>query len=177
MTEYRYPSIEGGNEFVAETLRAMLPLFVIKDNNTDATSDTTFNDDPELLLSGFKANGIYEVEFVVKFAGDNSGNIKTNWTVPTGASGNRLCIGPGSSASNSSADNISVRMGVHGVATSVVYSCTRDSTGLSVWCWERGIIVLGANDGSIALSWAQATSFATETRVTTQSWGKATRLA
>lgn len=176
MTQYRFPTISSGLDSDAELLRLMLPTYVLKDNSTSATSDTTISSDPELLLEDLVANGIYEITFFVKFAGDNDGDIQTNWTLPTGASGTRLCLGPGSTASNVNGDNIALRMGVHGVGTDVNYSCTRDSGSLSTWCLETAIITLGANDGDINFAWSQDVSFATATQVTADSWGRARRL-
>jgi hypothetical protein len=177
MTEYIYPDVIQGLEDPAEMLRLFLPLWTIKDNNTEATSDTTFTDDPELVIENLEAGAIYEIQFYVKFAGDNDGDIKTNWTLPTGATGNRCCLGPGSTAADSAADNIALRMGVHGATTSVTYSATRDSVTSSVWCYEIGIIRMGSVDGEVAFSWAQAASFATATRVTLDSLGQARKLS
>lgn len=177
MSRYQYPLHTGGPELAAELLGDMRPLWGLKTSDTSRASTTTCSDDPELFVSGLVANAIYEIEFFIMFSGDNSGNLKTNWTLPTGATGTRLCGGPASTASDAAANNINVRWGVHNVNTDIIYSCTRDSVTLFVWAWERGIIRMGNTAGTVALSWAQGSSFATETIVQNDSWVVATRLA
>jgi hypothetical protein len=176
VTQYRFPEVKGGQEYTADFMRSLLPLWVIKDSNTDRASTTTFADDPEFKLENLLANAVYNIQFAVKFAGDLDGDIKTNWTLPTGATGTRLCLGPGSTANQASAAFMNMRCGAHGVTTSVHYSATRDLVTLEVWCWERAVIRMGTVDGDVVLSWAQAASSGTATRVSADGWGIAERI-
>jgi hypothetical protein len=177
MTQYQYPNIVAGLEVPKAILDAFLVKTTIKDNDTDAISDTTVTDDPELFLNDLEANGVYEIRFFIKFSGDLDGDLRTQWSVPSGATGSRLCVGPGTTAADASADNMPMRMGVYATSSAVAYSCARDSTSNSQWCFETALIRISSTAGDIALSWSQNTTSPTATRVTSDSWATARRLA
>lgn len=154
----QYPVITAGTKLTAALLNAMLPNLVEKAGSTSRASNTTVSDDPDLTFA--VVAGIYRVEMHLLFSGQTSAGFKTVWTVPSGTTGNKRVQGPGSSASDSGADNIAVRHGVHGYATAVSYSNVRGGT--QVHAIERARMTV-TNSGNVTLQWAQMSSSATAT--------------
>lgn len=168
----RYPDIKAGQEIDADTLLAMIPMIVNKPSATSRTNNT-IADDPDLTVE-LEANSVYFVEFHIHFAGLSAAGFKTDWTVPSGASGNRCVIGPGSSATDGNADNISMRSGVHNYATDVSYG-TRNHATNQVYALETATVVT-SSAGTLALRWAQTTTNATATTVYDTSLMRVTKI-
>ena len=171
-----YPTIGVGTRVTSTLLTSMQPNWYLKAANTTRTSTTTVADDPDLSVA-VEANGIYYVKFEIKFEGLAAADFKTQWSVPSGATGNRNVNGPGSTAADSNADNLSSKWGVHGLATAVTYNCARDSASLQQWCQEWAVITVGATAGNVSLAWAQGTSNATGTVVVAGSLATTWRIA
>jgi hypothetical protein len=172
MTLYQVPLITAGSRAVASAIG--VTQLISKVNSTTRTSNVTITDDPDLsfpVVSG----GIYLVEWGIYYSGLTAASINTQWDVPSGSSGLKAVLGPGSSASDSNADNISGRFGVHGYTTSIKYSCARNGTNQQ-FATENSVVTAGST-GNIALMWAQAVSNATGTVVSGNSWGRCTRMA
>jgi hypothetical protein len=175
VTLYQYPAIAAGATITSSLLTGLQMQFIKKGNTTSRTSTTSVTDDPDLVFP-VVANAIYFVEWGIYYDGLTAGSINTQWDVPSGASGLKAVFGPGSSASDGSADNISMRCGVHGYTTSIKYSCARNSTNQQ-FAMENSVITIGSTAGNVALAWAQATSNGTATEVQSGSWGRCLRLA
>lgn len=170
----QYPSIAAGDELTAELLLSMLPRFVVKAANTTRTSTATPADDTELTLP-VEANATYFVEFFLYYSAINAEQFRTEWSVPTGTTGNRNVIGAGSTANQSSLDNVSGRFGIHGYATNVIYG-TRNSTN-QCYAVETATVTTGGTSGNVTLQWAQGTSGSTGTVLYAGSMMRVTRLA
>jgi hypothetical protein len=169
-----YPNLAAGSRLTAANLGAIGPQIIVKTAHTDRSSTTTYANDPELTTS-LSANAIYLVEFVLFYAG-NAGLIKTTWTVPTGvSSANRSVMGPGSAATDGAANNISMRSGVHGYGTDIVYG-NRGATLNQLVAVETSIVQT-TSAGTCALRWAQNTSSASATRVAAGSYMRVTRIS
>lgn len=147
---------------------------VHKPGNTDRPSTTALVADPHLTVQ-LQANAKYLVEYHLYYAALSAAAFKTAWGVPAGAAGNRSVLGPGSSATNANADDMSVRSGVYAPAAAVVYGTRNHATNL-VHAVESGIITT-TSAGTLALSWAQSVSNATATRLAAGSYVQVTRLA
>lgn len=171
-----YPTITAGQRITAGLLRSMLEDFIVKPSSTDRASTTSFADDPDLTYA-VAANTVWYVRFVLHAAALAAADIKTDWTVPSGVSGNRAVLGPGSTAADSAADNIAMRAGVHGFGTSILYNGVRNSASLHFLIVEEAVVEVGATAGSIAIRWAQGTSDATATQVRAGSFMEVKRLA
>lgn len=171
---FTYPAILAGQRMSAGVYDSMLPLIAYKTAVTNSTT-ATFANDPDLSIN-LPANTTWEVEMWVQYAGLLAANIAVQWAVPSGASCLRQILGPSSNANNSLADQITMRAGVHGPATTVVYSCARNGTNQQGFV-ERGIVTMGSTAGPVALTWAQAVANATATEVCAGSIMTATRLA
>lgn len=158
-----YPSIAAGQSITAGLLTSMLPNVVVKQAHTDRASTTALTADPE-LSAPLAANAVYQVEFDLLAGAIALADIQTRWSVPAAASGLKSLTGPGSTAANSNADNITTRMGVHAFSLAIAYNGVRDSQTNLFRIYEYGIVTT-TSAGSIALEWAQNTSQTTATRV------------
>jgi hypothetical protein len=151
------------------------PVLVYKTSNQDRSNTTTYASDDDLQVS-LAANATYVVEAYVSFGASTTGGLKVIWSAPSGATGNRNVFGPGSSSSQASADNISMRSGVHGFTTDVVYGGVRNSTS-NLSALQEVLNVKTTNAGTLAFQWAQNASSATATRIGGGSYLRVTRVA
>lgn len=170
----KYPAIRAGRRMTEALLEEMIPTFIYKPGHTDRTSTTTVTLDPDLQVA-VAADAVYFVEFWLWPAAFLASDFRSEWSVPSGASGFKAVLGPGSSASDGSANNVAMRCGVHGFDTEVVYSGVRDSTG-SFQVVEWGVVTTD-DAGTLGLSWAQGTSGASASRLSIHSNMTVTRLA
>ncbi len=171
----QFPDIGASEDFTVETLRQMIPNYVIKANSESATSDATINDDSDLIVP-VEANATYHVKFNVFAAAVTASDIKTAWSVPAGAGGLRKVSGPGSTAADGSADNVAGKFGVHGFTTEITYSGVRNSNTLQFWILEEALVIVDATAGNVTFRWSQATSGATAT-IVYASWAEYRRVA
>lgn len=169
----RYPEIFAGQDIDADTLVNMQPMIVSKPSATSRASTTTLAADPDLTVQ-LEANAIYFVEFHIHYAALDATKFKTDWTVPSGSSGNRCVLGMGSTANQASADNVSGRFGVHNYATATVYG-TRDHVTNQCYAQETATVVT-TNAGTLALRWAQSVSGVSNTTLYDTSLMRVTRL-
>lgn len=170
----RYPVITAGQEINASLLTSMLPNMVVKQATTDRTNNT-FSTDPELTTT-LDAGAAYFVEFFLLLGGTTTGDIQTRWAVPSGAGGLKNVMGPGSTAADGSADNITARLGTHGFTVAILYSGVRNATAILFGAYEYSYITAGAG-GTLALEWAQGTTNATASRVAAGSLLRVTRIS
>lgn len=158
-----YPNWQAGDPITASALNYTQGEVIVKPSTTDRPSTTTVTDDPHLTTT-LDANATYSVELHLKVAGLAAADIKTNWTVPSGASGTRNVRGAGTgSTTDSNADNATMRTGVHNFSTDVVYNNIRNTVN-SAYVTETGVVTT-TSAGTLALSWAQNSSNATATSV------------
>lgn len=151
------------------------PVTVFRTTDLDRASTTTFAADP-VLQATLAASAKYKVEVYLNYGALLAADIKTQWTVPAGATGNRSVMGPGSTSTNATADNISMRSGVHGFSTAITYSGVRDSQSALSIAVETGIITT-TTGGTLSLDWAQVTTNATGSRMGAGSFMTVTRVA
>lgn len=160
-----YPPISAGQRITADLLTAMLPNVIVKPTTTARASTTTFADDPD-LQAPVEANAQYYIEFRILAAGVAAADIKTEWGVPSGASGLKTVLGPATgSTTNNNADNITMRAGAHQHGTDVVYNCVRDDSTLAFGIVEWGFVTTGSTSGTVAFRWAQNSSNTIATQV------------
>lgn len=173
----KFPVIEVGDPVTADMLNSMIPDITYKSTATSRASTITPTDDPDLVTPVLLANGTYLVEFSIRFACLSTIGIRTAWNNPAGVlSANKEVVGPGSTATDTNADNISGRFGVHGYTTNMFYGGRNVNTNQSR-IYESSTIIMGGTAGAIALQWAQVTSSATATIVSAGSYVRVTRTA
>lgn len=171
----QYPQIAAGDELTADLLMSMLPRCINKPNDTARQNTATPADDPDLTMQ-LEANATYFVEFHIHYAAVDAAQFRTDWTVPSGASGNRCVLGMSpSNLTNTNADNATGRYGVHAYATDVTYG-TRNHATNQAYALETATVVT-TSAGTLALRWAQLTSNAGFTTVFSTSFMRVTRLA
>lgn len=154
---------------------AGLATIVIKPANTDLSSTTILTNDPHLTVS-LAAGAVYLVEVYLYYAALNSIGFKTGWNASGGiTSVNRSCMGPGSNATDTNADNISMRSGVHAYTTQVTYGTRNHATNLSV-ATETGMVST-TTASTLTIQWAQVSSNLAATRLGIGSWLRATRIS
>lgn len=175
----KYPQITAGKRLTADLLSDMLPLVVVKDATTERASTTTLTIDPDLQFDG-EAGATYLVEFNLMPAATQAADFKTEWSVPSDASGLKNVLGPGSSATDSgspkNADNITMRAGVHQFDTDITYAGVRDDNGLAFLVQEFGIVTL-VTAGTVGISWAQGSSNSTAAKLFLGSYMRVTQIA
>jgi len=167
----KYPSIAVGTRVTADLLNSMLPDWIIKQANTARASTTTFADDPDMTVA-LAANSMYSVEMQINMIADTTADIKTLWTVPTGASGSKFVLGPGTG--NDGSDSSTTRFGGSGFGTAIVYGAR--TGGFSFAVMERAIVTT-TNAGNLTLQWAQNVSSATASQVLINSYIRVEQLA
>lgn len=157
-------------------LESTLANYIWKPADTSRASITAITDDPDLKMP-VEANTKYFVEFFISCAGLEAADITTQWSVPAGADGFRRALGPASTAGvSANADGITVRLGIHQITTTCTYNMPRNDNTLFSQIQEVGVINVGATAGFVTFRWAQAVSNATATKVTKDSFGRATRI-
>jgi hypothetical protein len=152
-----------------------IPRHVYKTNPTDRLSTTTFADDPDLTMQ-LSPNSVNLIEFHLFVGGPSGGLMVTQWTTPADASGLKGVQGPGSAATDNSADNITGRFGSHGFGTTITYGRRGSANTNLLYAVESGVLTT-TTGGTCAVAWAQALSTATATRMGVSSWMRVTRLS
>ncbi|MET0418706.1 MAG: hypothetical protein ABW022_22045 [Actinoplanes sp.] len=143
---------------------------------TTTRTNNTLSNDPDLQIF-LQANSRYFVEVFATVAATTTAKIRTAWAVPAGTTGNRRCLGPGSTAAQADADNIAVRMGTHNFTTTLDYNGVRNSNVFQFQLQEVAIVTTAGTEGVVAFQWAQAVTNATGTIVAADSFMRATKLA
>jgi hypothetical protein len=174
-----WPNYAAGQKLTADLLAAGQLMVVYKTSNTDRSSTTTLTDDPDLKFT-LTAGAVYWVEWFLHYAGPASGisdgTISVQWTVPSGATGQRGVRGPGTGANNASMDNISMTAGVWNFNQTVQYGPRINSNTFQSVAREEALVTVGATGGTCAIKWAQAVSSTAANRMAAGSWGRALRL-
>lgn len=177
MPSTQYPDLNALTVLDADVLSAMLDTYVIKPSDTTRASNVTPTADPDLVTDNLDANGIYAVEFHVRFGSLNGAGIKTIWTVPSGSSGLRDTIGPGpNNAVEANASNTEMKWTVSQFTTNIPYTNPRNSVTLLTHLIEKSVLTIGPAAGPISFGWAQNASAATGTAVVTGSYVKWRRI-
>ena len=165
----RYPEIRAGQRITGEMLTGIQFEEVVKQAATIRASDPNVDPDPDLQFT-LEANASYHVEFFIQYLTNSTANFKTSWTVPTGASGLRRCLGLKLGVDEQG----DMRSSVHGFGTLVTYGYR--SSNSQVFLTESGIVTTSAG-GTLALNWAQNATAAYDTEVSAFSYARLKRVA
>lgn len=168
----QYPVITAGTKVTADLLNSMIPNYAIKPADTTRASTVTLAADPDLVTGTLSAGGVYAVEFHIRFGALSAAGIRTDWTVPTGTTGNREVYGPAATNATNATDAVvlDMRWAVHGYGTAVIYTDPRNSVGNQTQIVEHAIVAVGGTAGTVALRWAQNVTNATGTVVNAVSY-------
>jgi hypothetical protein len=166
----QFPALFAGQRLTAGLLQDMIPQFVLTPANTVRATQTTQAADPYLAFP-VTAGGIYLIEFNVAYAGVSAAGISTTWIMPSGTSGTRSVQGPGSTATSSNANNVTMNMASVVFSTLMSYGCTTNVSTAFQNLSENAVFT-AASTGTVNFAWAQTTSSATGTVVAANSWGR-----
>lgn len=169
----KWPVILAGTTVTAGLLASMQPDVVVKPSTTSRTTSTIL-DDPDLSLP-VEANATYRISFELAAGGVIAAGISMRWAVPSGATGGRYILGPGTAANDGAANNIAVRLGGHEFTTLIGYAGVRNSVS-AFSIIERATVFVGATAGFVTLQWGQTTTNATGTLIAVGSIARAERV-
>lgn len=138
-------------------------IFARKTATESVTSSTALQDDNELTVS-VAANSVYEVTLMLIYDGATGGDLKFDFTGPSGATMNgvALRLGQGAATGDDDAQSTFVMGTPEGVGAL--------GTGSNAGMVFHGLLDLSATAGTFKLQWAQATSSGTATRVFADSY-------
>ncbi len=151
--------------------------FVAKSATTSRALTTTATDDPHLTLT-VEANATYEFELVMFISGDTTGDVKYQFTHPTGSTAAWGKIAPGVSWGAGTGDGVLGSQGTAATGTSsgpMAGGCTAIGTPLINIL--RGILIVSSTSGSLTLQWAQNASSSNGTEIRISSYMLLTRIA
>jgi len=170
----RYPEIRAGQRITGQMLTGMQFEEVVKQAATIRSSDPNLTADPDLRFE-LEGNATYHVEFWIQYSTDSTADFKTDWQVPTGATGLKRRAGGkvGTDATNDG-EWTDMAWAVHGFGTTVRYGDRLLSS--QVFAVETGIIIT-ADAGTLALRWAQNASSGGDTEVSAFSYARLKRVA
>jgi len=154
----KYPVINAGTTPAVTVLQEMLPDIAVKSSATSRASTTTLTADPHLVVS-LEANAVYEFDLDLSYNGGTNGSsdLKFAFTGPSGYSmtfGTLLVAIPAG-----------VTLGGGTQASTLVSGSVGTSTPL--YARVSGTVTTSTTAGSLTLTWAQNTSSATNTTLTT----------
>lgn len=120
-----------------------------KTSDTSRTSTTTLTADPDLSVP-LLASAVYLVSLYVSHTYDAAADFKFSWSGPSGAVMNNWTAGWRST------DGIETSGSFPTLGT--VVPITSAAGTLNQPIWAHGVLIMGANAGNFALTWAQNTS-------------------
>lgn len=177
-----YPNWAAGQRLTEADLAAQQLLIATKFTSTDRSSTTTLTADPDLQLT-LAAHATYWVEWFLHYAGPTNGapptttgTIAVQWSVPSGATGQRGVRGPATNSNEASVNNVSMRSGMFPFTTTVQYGARASSSTNQALAREEALVTT-VSAGVCAITWAQAVSSATANRMGAGSWGRALRIS
>lgn len=132
---------------------------VRKTADESVTSSTVYQSDDHLLFA-IAANETWVADFMLIVTGDTSGDIRTQFTVPAGATVSVAGFGPAAGATASAYDGI-----WFGDAATGVFGQSGTLVTATMPLFLRVIVANGATAGNVTLQWAQGTSSGTATVV------------
>lgn len=138
------------------------------------SNDTSLNDDTVLKFTA-AINSVYRVELFAMISGASGGDVKVAWTVPSGATGLRSCLGPADTSTTR--NNTTMQVGAHPFASEIGYGLSATEPTLPIGLQERFILTTAGTGGLVVFRHAQRTSNATQTIVRASSYMIVQKLA
>lgn len=159
-----------GSRVTALAMNRLYPMIRTKQAAQSVTSSTTLVDDDTLWVP-LEADATYLVTLTLAVTGATAGDVKTAWTIPSGATGQRACLGLAGASTSATASDASNRSTTW--TASVPYGVTTTASTVM----EDGTITTAAAAGVLRLQWAQNASSGTATIVEAGSYLQVERLA
>jgi len=157
-----FPDWRAGAKVTAALLKQQQVNIITPTTLQSKASITTPSADNELTFA-IEANATYVVEFVVVFTSISTAvDLRTQWSVPAGAAGTRMCFGSTSnSATATTIDDTKALVVAQTFTTNVVYQIFDQSAQTGQLITEIATVRNGGTAGSITFLWAQDSSSAT----------------
>lgn len=127
------------------------------------TSSTTLQAD-DVLTCAVIANAVYTVEMLLIYDADTAGDLKFQFTGPSGAGLQASVNFLGSGAATSSDDQFQ-QMNI-----AAVFTCGGLGAGTRAVVLVKGLLTISTTAGNFALTWAQGTSSGTATNIFASSY-------
>lgn len=159
-----YPAWPAGSRITADKLLAGQTQLIQKTADESVTSNTTPQNDDELFVS-VAANATYVIDaWIFGYQGAAAGtaiDLKTDWAMPTGATGWKWCTGP--TELMTSRDSTSVVLALSGFGTDRVYGLADSNNGTVIH--EHLVVSTSSTAGTAQFRWCQNTSSSTAATV------------
>lgn len=167
MTQHSYPDVAAGQRVTPTLLSGGLPVVALKTSSESSTSSTTFTDDAELVFP-LEANATYIADLWIiahQTTGDSTAiDINTEWSVPSGSTGGKWCLGPAVAMTNR--DSTSMVSAFHGFTTDRRYGL--DQSDQTV-CIHEHLLIKTTTAGDLQFRFAQDNANASATVITDDS--------
>lgn len=170
-SNYQNPSWSAGSKITSSNLNLGEPVWSYKAADQSLTSTTGMINDNDLFLT-LAASGTYFFDAYIVYSqnvANGSGDIKSQWTVPSGASLFVTSFGLASASSLTTYDvtaQPAQQVRVWGVNLATAMSAQ-----------PRGYVQTNGTGGTLQFQWAQNTSSTTPLYVKAGSWLRAWRVA
>ena len=145
-----------------------------KTTTDSVASNTTAANDAHITFS-LAANKVYKVDLYAHADSTSATpDIKFVWAVTGGVAAltTRLCVGPGTATTDIGASAV-VRVGRYALSTNVPYGCDGSANGSGIHESFLVETTTAGTAGTLTLQWAQNTSSATATRLTSATYATA----
>lgn len=156
MTTHSYPDVDAGARLTPTLLTGGLPVVALKTAAESSTTSTSFKNDAELVYP-LEANATYIVDaWLVAHQTIDAAtaiDLNTEWSVPSGASGGKWCLGPAVAMTNRESTTMVSSFHLH--STDRRYGC--DASGDTVAIHEH-LIVKTTTAGDLQFRFAQDTT-------------------
>lgn len=156
-------------------LNSIVTRIVRRDDDQPYTSNTTLTADDTLSFS-VEANTMYRVAFWLMVTGGSTGDLKTQWSVPSGSVVRvRWCLGPDATTGASDPAVLgAVRLTGSLPSSNVVYALNSTTNFAAIL--ETAIVEVGATSGNVVIQHAQNATDATATTIRAGSWAECVQI-
>lgn len=169
-----FPDWRAGAKVTSATL-ALQQVNILQPTSTQTvTSSTAFVNDAALVFA-LSANATYVVEVCAIFlTASTAPDVKTDWTVPAGATGTKMGVGSTAvAASFTSGADTRASFTANPFTTPNVYQLGT----VAQYLWETAVVITAGTAGNVQFRWAQNTSNASGVTRQTQSFMRVVRHA
>lgn len=164
-----YPVPAIGTRLTADFLTSMLQISAKKTGTTARTSTVVVSADPDLVCT-VEASAVYSMFYMIRYDADTAGDLRYNFTGPTGTTGSYSASALNSTLSAEASDvNFMRDMGTITLAGGL-------GAGTDAAAFGNGLFTTSSTAGSWSLVWAQGTSSATATNLKANSFMQIKRI-
>jgi hypothetical protein len=168
-------SLTAGSRLTAAAVNAALPLYALLLGAVSKTSSTTLS-----AVTGFaiplEANSTYVMDGYLAYIAGATGDLKIAFVGPTGTTGHWCLYGLSTASTGSFGDLDARRQTAFGTGTTQAIGGS-DSFSGSLAAVPRLYVVTSSTAGDFTMQYAQNTSSATATTISSGTWIRAVKVA